>query len=116
MNPHQVGYELAVNAGFRSNLRSGYSHEVSAALVTDKSSGSLATALLLLRSIWTLTDEPLGGGAPTAEKSGPSTTCTTLPIPVIRSTFGFVRVAATVAAACSLPGEKNTVVDFSALG
>jgi len=55
----------------------GYSHEVSAALVTVKSSGSLDSAPLLLRSICTLTDEPLGGGALNEEKSGPSTTCTT---------------------------------------
>ena len=57
----------------------GYSQVVSAALVTDKSSGSLVGGLLVLRSICTLTDEPLGGGALTEEKSGPSTTCTVLP-------------------------------------
>lgn len=94
----------------------GYSQLVSAALVTDKSSGSLVGKLLVLRSICTLTDEPLGGGALTEEKSEPSTTCTVFPIPVTRWTFGFARVAATVAAACSLPGEKSTVVDFSELG
>jgi hypothetical protein len=94
----------------------GYSHVVSAALVTDKSSGSVVGGLLVFRSICTLTDEPLGGGALTDEKSGPSTTCTVLPIPLTRSTFGFAKVAATVAAACSLPGENNTVVDFSELG
>src|ERR1700761_7311681 len=94
----------------------GYSQVVSAALVTDKSSGSLVGKLLVLRSICTLTDDPVGGGTPTDEKSGPSTTWTTCPIPVTRSSFEFAKVAATVAAACSLPGEKNTVVDFSALG
>src|SRR6201982_3729411 len=93
-----------------------YSQVVSAALVTDKSSGSLVGGVLVLRSTGTLTDEPAGGGALTEEKSGPSTTWTTCPIPVTRSTFGFANDAATVAAAFSLPGEKNTVVDFSELG
>ena len=49
--------------------------------------GRLAAAVAL-RSICTLTDEPTGGVAPTDEKSEPSTTCTTCPVPVIRSTFG----------------------------
>src|SRR5271166_4566760 len=95
---------------------SGYSQEVSAALVTDRSSGSLVGVLVVLRSTCRLTDEPLGGGALNEEKSDPRTTCTTLPIPVTRWTFGFLRVAATVAAACSLPAEKNTVVDLSGSG
>jgi hypothetical protein len=43
MNRLEVGCELAVNARFRSKAlrRCGYSQLVSAALVTDKSSGSL---------------------------------------------------------------------------
>ena len=52
----------------------GYSQLVSAALVTVKSSGSLVAGLLALRSICTLIDEPVGGGAVTELKSGPSTT------------------------------------------
>src|SRR5271156_5224076 len=96
--------------------RCGYSQVVSAALVTDKSSGSWVGGLLVLRAICTLTDEPVGGGALTEEKFEPSTTSTTCPIPVTRSTLEFANVAATVAAACSLPGEKNTVVDLSELG
>ncbi len=63
-----------------------------------------------------LTDDPEGGGAATARKSGPSTTCTRLPMPVTRSTFEFANVVATVAAACSLPGEKNTVVELTVFG
>src|SRR5271156_1602993 len=93
-----------------------YSQVVSAALVTDKSSGSSVGGVLALRSTCTLTDEPAGGGALTEKKSGPGTTCTTCPIPGTRSTFGFANAAPAVAAACSLPGEKNTVVDFSELG
>ena len=89
---------------------------VSAALVTVKSSGRLVGGLLVLRSTCTLIDEPAGGGVPTEAKSEPSTTCTTCPIPVIRSTFEFANVAATVAAARSLPREKNTVVVLSDLG
>ncbi|CKQ96526.1 Uncharacterised protein [Mycobacterium tuberculosis] len=60
--------------------------------------------------------EPLGRGARTALKSWPSTTWTSWPIPVTRSIFDWPNTAATVAAACSLPGEKNTVVASSELG
>jgi hypothetical protein len=62
------------------------------------------------------TDEPVGGGVVTALKSGPRTTCTTSPIPVARWICGSGSAGATVAAACSLPDEKNTVVDESELG
>jgi hypothetical protein len=43
MNRLEVGYELTVNAGFRSKpwRGCGYPQLVSAALVTDRSSGSL---------------------------------------------------------------------------
>ncbi|BEH79157.1 hypothetical protein YM3MPS_49600 [Mycobacterium pseudoshottsii] len=89
---------------------------VSAALVTVRSSGSLIGGLVELRLICTLTDEPLGGGAVTALKSAPSTTCTTSPIPVTRSTLLLPNAAATVAAACSLPGAKSTVVVCNEFG
>src|SRR6185312_11138002 len=94
----------------------GHSQVVSAALVTVRSSGSRVGGLLEFRLICMLTEEPLGGGVPTELKSGPSTTWITEPIPVTRSTFELPNAAATVAAACSLPGEKNTVVVFSELG
>ncbi len=80
---------------------------VSAALVTVRSSGSLVGGLEELRLICTLTVEPLGRGARTALKSWPSTTWTSWPIPVTRSIFDWPNTAATVAAACSLPGEKH---------
>lgn len=48
-----------------------------------------------------------GRGARTALKSWPSTTWTSWPIPVTRSIFDWPNTAATVAAACSLPGEKH---------
>ena len=93
-----------------------YSQVVSAALVTVRSSGSRVGGLLVFRLTCMLTEEPLGGGEVTVLKSGPSTTWTTDPIPVTRSSVEFPNAAATVAAACSLPGEKNTVVVFSDLG
>ena len=65
---------------------------------------------------WTCTEEPLGFGGLTEAKSEPSTTCTVLPIPVTRSIVGSANADATVAAACSLPGEKNTVVEVSGPG
>ena len=37
-------------------------------------------------------------------------------MPLTRSMVGLVNDEATVAAACSLPGEKNTVVEFSGPG
>ena len=37
-------------------------------------------------------------------------------MPVTRSMVGFANDDATVAAACSLPAEKNTVVEFSGPG
>lgn len=69
--------------------------------------GRLVGGLEELRLICTLTVEPLGRGARTALKSWPSTTWTSWPIPVTRSIFDWPNTAATVAAACSLPGEKT---------
>src|SRR6202034_2895696 len=111
MNRREVRRELAVNAGLPADSRQFcYSQVVSAALVTVRSSGSLVGGLLALRTICRLTGDPAGGGVPTEVKSEPSTTCTTCPVPVIRSTLEFANEAATVAAACSLPGEKSTLV------
>src|SRR5271154_6512869 len=93
-----------------------YSQVVSAALVTVRSSGSLVGGLLALRSICRLTGDPAGGGVATEVKSEPSTTCTTCPVPVIRSTLEFANEAATVAEACSLPGENNTLVVLRGFG
>src|ERR1700760_4095565 len=117
MNQHEVRCELAVNGGLPvDSQRLCYSQVVSAALVTVRSSGSLVGGLLALRLICRLTGDPAGGGVPTEVKSEPSTTCTTCPVPVIRSTLEFANEAATVAAACSLPGEKSTLVVFSGFG
>ena len=90
-----------------------YSQVVSAALVTERSSGSWVGVLPLPWSKCTCTEEPLGFGGLTEAKSDPSTTCTVLPLPLTRSIVGSVNADATVAAASSLPAEKNTVVDVS---
>src|SRR6478609_7323973 len=96
---------------------SNYSQVVSAALVTVRSSGSsVACSLLVPRTMCTCTDDPLGEGGLTELKSEPSTTRTTSPIPVTRSMVALWKDDATVAAACSLPGEKNTVVEVSGPG
>jgi len=68
------------------------------------------------RTTWTCTGEPLGDGGVTEWKSLPSTTRTTSPNPLTRSMVGLMNAEATVAAACSLPGEKKTVVEFSGPG
>src|SRR5690349_1894087 len=94
-----------------------YSQVVSAALVTVRSSGSSVVVLLdVPRSSCTWTVEPLGDGGVTELKSEPSTTRTTSPMPVVRSMVALWKDEATVAAACSLPGEKNTVVESSGPG
>src|ERR1700722_13770256 len=117
MNRHEVRCELAVNAGLPADSRRWcYSQVVSAAVVTVRASGSLVGGLLALRVICRLTGDPAGGGVPTEVKSEPSTTCTTCPVPVIRSTLEFANEAATVAAACSLPGENSTLVVLSGFG
>src|SRR5690348_6007660 len=87
-----------------------YSQVVSAALVIVRSSGRLVGVLLESCATWTCTGEPLDGGELTEWKSLPSTTWTTSPRFVARSMFEFGNAEATVAAACSLPGEKKTVV------
>ena len=100
----------------RVNACSGYPQVVSAALVSVRSSGSLVAVSALVLSSCMVTDEPLGAGEVTAWKSGPRTTWTTSRSPVTRSTLASRNADATVAAACSLPGEKNTVVAVSELG
>src|SRR5690242_14519943 len=93
-----------------------YSQVVSAALVTVRSCGSWVCAVLVPCTTCTWTSEPLGVGAFTVWKSEPSTTRTTVPMPLTRSIVGLANDDATVAAACSLPGEKNTVVDGNVSG
>src|ERR1700734_4287324 len=117
MNRHEVRCELAVNAGLPADSRRlCYSQVVSAALVTVRASGSLVGGLLALRGICRLTGDPAGGGLPTEAKSEPSTTCTTCPVPVIRSTLEFANEAPTVAAAPPLPGENSPLVGLSGFG
>src|ERR1700753_4226293 len=117
MNRREVRCELAVNGGLPVDCRRWcYSQVVSAALVTVRSSGSLVGGLLALRLICRLTGDPAGGGVRTEVKSEPRTTCTTCPVPVIRSTLELANEAATVAAACSLPGENSTLVVLSGFG
>ena len=89
---------------------------VSAALVTVRSSGRWVGSLLVPLSTWTCIGEPLGDGGATELKSDPSTTRIVVPIPDTRSMVGLENDDATVAAACSLPAEKNTVVEFSGPG
>src|ERR1700744_2286483 len=120
MNRHEVRCELAVNGGLPVDSRRWcYSQVVSAALVTVRSSGSLVGGLLALRLICRLTGDPAGGGG-RGERTGltsePSTPGTTCPVPVIRSTLELANEAATVAAACSLPGEKSTLVVLRGFG
>ena len=97
----------------QTSADAGYSQVVSAALVTERSSGSWVGVLPLPWRTWTCTEDPLGFGGLTVAKSEPSTTCTVSPFPLTRSIVGSVNADATVAAASSLPGEKNTVVEFS---
>ena len=83
-----------------------YSQLISAPLVTVRSSGSSVGVAAPLWMTLMLTREPLGGGALTPVKSEPSSTWTRSPLPVTRSILGLPRVAAMVAAACSLPVQQ----------
>ena len=91
-----------------------YLQVVSAALVMLRSSGSLVGSPDRLPCVTlSCAVEPLEAGVPTEVKSVPRTTRTTSPRPDTCSTWAPGNDDATVAAACSCPAEKNTVVDVT---